>query len=503
MPYLEVPVLFLISLILRLYFINNIKNSDEWASFFFISMQNRKWINYEQDKSIPSGYNASPKFYFYIIKKIFKKNNYKKGTILNILFDCFLVLTFYVYISFYFELSFQYLSFFSDQFLFSVLLLSVPIYLPTNARLIGVKARTFGNYLNMIYFLVLINMGHNLILELIILFILFEIILLSSIFAAQNVIFISIIYSILTKNFLILIPFAISLMSAFIYDYGKIKLLKHKLNHFIWYFKFINNTQLRYKNSINSFIDIIKRENKVKIINHLFRHSSFFILIINFGLVYCYFIKIDFYRYDFSEFNQFYINNEKIIYIVLSTLMIFLITSFGKFKIFGQAERYFEYAAPFIYILFFSIWFQNNDSYLVILILISNLCIIFINKFLNKQKTFPDGKKVILFIKKLIKSNKVNLLCIPVKYSFNLAARIESKNIKYYMNFITPAKNGFKYMIEDLDYYNLPKSNLFRMKKKYNINYVLIENKKKLKKKYIKYIKKIVYKDNSFIIINI
>ena len=124
-------------------------------------MQNKSWINYDQNQSIQKGYNASPKLYFFLIRKLFKKNYIKMGAELNIIFDCMIVCVFYFYLIFNFNLNLNFSDFISDQLIFSLILSFTPLYMPVNARLIGVKARSFGNFLSFIYFLIAIHINEN------------------------------------------------------------------------------------------------------------------------------------------------------------------------------------------------------------------------------------------------------------------------------------------------------------------------------------------------------
>ena len=71
------------------------------------------------------------------------------------------------------------------------------------------------------------------------------------------------------------------------------------------------------------------------------------------------------------------------------------------------------------------------------------------------------------------------------------------------MNFISSEINGFRYMRDDLDYYNTPKKKLEYFKKKYMINYVMIENKTNIRIRYKKYLKNIVFNNNKFILFKI
>ena len=503
MYFIEITILLSASYFIRKFFVKNLTNSDEWASDFFLSMQNKSWINYNQKQSIQSGYNASPKLYFFLIRKLFKKNYKKMGAELNIIFDCMIVCVFYFYLIFYFDLNFNFSNFISDQLIFSLILSFTPLYLPVNARLIGVKARSYGNFLSFIYFLIVIHINENIFIQIFFLFVIFEIILLSSIFAIQNIIFISIIYSILTLNFVILLPLLLSLVLTIFFDYGKVRLAKHKINHIIWYYNFIDKTQVRFKNSLLSINNLIKKPSIKKITRFLLRENSFTIILINFGILIYYLYDNQIYLIELSDLNILYNQNINVLYLVFSCFIIFIFTSFGKFKIFGQSERYFEYSAPFIYIFIFGIWINTPDKLIIFYSFLINLVVIYINYLLNKKKTFHDDKEIINFLSNYSKFKKINLLCIPIKYSFKFASKIKNKKIKYYMNFISSEINGFRYMRDDLDYYNTPKKKLEYFKKKYMINYVMIENKTNIRIRYKKYLKNIVFNNNKFILFKI
>ena len=456
----------------------NYASDDFQTSFNIKSQKEKKWIESDLKNSIILGIFGDPKFFYFALAKIFKRNSFNYGYILNISFDIF------VAIIIYFILSFQNNENIGSEYTLYLVLIYIlsPSLHPLTARLEGIKSRSFGSFLSFLFVLCLFEILNG---ELIYIFpssIIFYLIFISSAFAAQFSIFTLLGLIFFTKNFYLLIPL-IFLIVLYFFNISKVKEITiHKLNHFIWYYNNYEGTTAGKLNKIKDILNLPKYliKDKFKFFIILIRDNSFTsLLILNPSLVLLLILAHEnqtfFTEYDIYNFCFF---------ILVTTIVTFFITSFKPFLIFGQSVRYMEYALPFV-ILSINFFIDNNNLDNMFIVIISIQLFILFIIFLLKKKIYKnsnykeimnDHKEVIRNIEILENIKNKNILCVPSKLSFSFSQL--SKNFFYYYPWVTQNLkiDGFKYMKEDSDQLYLPKKNIEKLFEKYSIDYVIIKN---------------------------
>lgn len=184
---------------------------------------------------------------------------------------------------------------------------------------------------------------------------------LSSKFSVQAIVFMSIFLFLFTFDIEYLVVLIGGFILSMILSRGKyFEVLKQQVEHLKWYF--IKNIQgemsVSKRNSLKVLVEYLKNKKYKKIIGALLFQNTFVIILTRFPLVYLalYFIYDD------------YIINGKlelVDYFIISSFIIFFISSLKWFLFIGEAERYINYMVFFI-ILKVSFFLEENILYLVV-----------------------------------------------------------------------------------------------------------------------------------------
>ncbi|MDN5086598.1 hypothetical protein ACOL21_07505 [Aliarcobacter butzleri] len=187
---------------------------------------------------------------------------------------------------------------------------------------------------------------------------------LSSKFSVQAIVFISIFLFLFTFDTEYLVVLIGGFILSMILSRGKyIEVLKQQVEHLKWYF--IRNIQgkmsVSNRNSLKILVEYLKNKRYKKIISTLLFDNTFIIILTRFPLVYLalYFIY------------EGYITNEKlelVDYFIISSFILFFISSLKWFLFIGEAERYINYMVFFI-LLKVTLFFEENMFYLVTFIM--------------------------------------------------------------------------------------------------------------------------------------
>jgi len=166
--------------------------------------------------------------------------------------------------------------------------------------------------------------------------------------------------------------------------------------------------------------------------------------------------------------------------IVSASVLIFALTSFKWLLFLGQAERYFEYSAPFLSLLLtFYLITTKSSAYILLVFLILHISIIFIifcyimRKDLAINLRFISQQDQSLGDVLMSFGHEMRILTIPLKYSYALSFKLQKPIFKFYHMFVSQGNKGFQYMEEDLEKYNWPRNDLNYFKEKYGINIVV------------------------------
>lgn len=461
-------------------------SSDELFTWWAIQNQRKgKFINYEAKDSIIKGVIASPSLQYYIVSKFLKKHWGIAGNLLNVIYDCITIAL--VYIITLFLLGNYENGFSFPPHLWAVLIFSTtPILLPINARLSGIKARTLGGLLSFIYF---ISLGTGLALKLKSAYILTclsgIVIIVSSSFAMQNIVFISIFTSILYLNAEPLLLIVMSFIGALSTPkVGAYNILKQKWYHYKWYNNNYKGTTADKRNDFRSILKfpIILWKEPKKAIDQIIKRNTFIISVYSvpafYLLVYYFTINFD------TSFNLYQAPFIKFLFVmVASSLLVFILTSLRPFLFLGEAERYFEFSCPFISILLiiFAIEMGMNENVLFLLFIFQTSIVLLQYLYVLRKQFLQSLQPPLLdrSTQELIKyindsTKRLRILTIPFKISYALSFYLKESDHKIYHMFLSPDNGtGFEYMKDDSEIYNWPKRELLLFKNKYDINLVI------------------------------
>ncbi|MEE4354213.1 MAG: hypothetical protein V2J25_15235 [Desulfatiglans sp.] len=464
-------------------------------AWYTIQNQAGKKLDYKVDNSIFPGTRAKPKLVSFIVSRFPSKYWGFVGYAINIGSDIVLIVLVYILSDGLFHKHLpinEAYYIFPPAFWVSLLFSTMPILFPITARLVSIKERTFGCLLCFIYF-VLFGLGFiggdyyffffNIIVA--------NLIILSSTFALQYLVFTSVFLSLLYFNFIPVLILAISVLigTFFIRNLGIYNILTRTIAHYRWYSKNPKGTTAFGRNNLKDMLltPVYLFSNLKKFMNQVTQKNSFIIASYSIPslllILFYYVTEVDIYHQVAGNEILKYINN-----IMFSSILIFLITSLKPFLFLGQAERYFEYSSPFIAVLFVFIVISIKGIYLskiILTVLCFQLCIILFNFiFPNRLKLWelisnPLGRENLKEIADVIKnmSNSLNILTIPAKLSFALSYSINNDDYKFFHNFVYRKGSGFTYMENDFLIYNYPRPDFGYFKERYAIDVVVLENK--------------------------
>lgn len=456
-------------------------STDEWYTMWRIVYQKGKKYNYDTPRSIIKGFSGSPKFYYYLLSLIPARFLKAIGVALNIVFDVLssFLLALYLY--------------HQDVSLFKIGLAilvfgTAPILMPINARLKGLKARTFG----LLTALVTILLYHEIIntqslssYYLILAGVFVIISVTSSAFAMQVLFFVFLGYSILYVSLIPLTFFLAPLLAGWFLPFTGVKeVLVHKLNHYIWYFRNRKGTSADLRNRFKDILYLPIRlfVAKNQAYDTIFVRNSFLIASYSCPIIFV----VGYLLLPFSYEEVIYSEDDKwLVYTSIILVVSFLLTSWKPLRFLGEAERYFEYSLFFFVAILFSHPLLVNElslSNILSLILLQVITVLFMFLYENKSY-FRGARKERRFNLELLDffkqdKSKRSVLTVPIKFSFFLAHRLKDhNNLDYYYMFVTDELDGFKYMEEDSNYYDYPISDFTYFQSKYGINTVVIINK--------------------------
>jgi hypothetical protein len=394
----------------------NISNSDRFTQMWVI--QNAYYYSGkkgEKNNSLIKGHLFYPLFPALLIRSFPEKYWILLGTCLNILGDIFTaILIFFLLIPNERDL-------YWSSFLISILWTTLPILHPVNARLVGIGARGIAPFFYFVYFLSIGKVIDETSLFYLIPTIVAAVcVIISSQFGLQALIFTSMGLAFFFKTFIpILVIITILLISLFIPAFNLKNQLLGKLFHYQWYW--LHGRQfLSKRNNLLHFLKLFKK-NPASYIVYFFTSLTPVIVILGFSGIVGLCIFLQFFEkstFGSHDFNSYYLA------IFFSVLIISLLTMKGPLIIFGESERYLEYASGFIVLLITSVLNFETITRVVPSLIALNLVIIFLNLNLFKidylsKSLFPSEDPE---IRKLISYLcKRKIITSPVTFSSVLA----------------------------------------------------------------------------------
>lgn len=489
MEYIKLSIiLFLCFLFRRLFIIT--KSSDVSVHLWHIKKSKICGFGkHNAFKSIFNGTKGYPSFPHFILSLIPDKERARIGYLLNIIYDCISIFIIYFIAKFIFSRNLLPIdNQFIEPHLMAVILYgTTPIMLPYTSRLKSFGGRTFGNLMNIIYFLALgiFIISHNY------LFLLFTflsgiLIVLSSSFGMQVMIFFSLIVSIIYLEIIPILILAAIFFIGIVFPFFGIKdILRFKLNHYIWYKNnYQKGTTATDRNRLMDFIlyPFYAFSDKKKFF--LLSYKRLTPIITAYSLP-----ALVFLIYWFAVDSEFYFSlindelNKYLFSITFASIVAFLLTSLKWFSFLGEAERYFEYSAWAIILLFVSVCYKHGYYNLMFYLAIFHICVILLNFSASMRLNFRKSMRInedtyfneiIEFLKS---KNEGRILSIPTKLNFKLSYYI-NQNLKFYYQFIVEDKiDGFKRQQNDEIVYNFVKPDFRHFIDNYNISIIVAEKK--------------------------
>lgn len=488
-------ILFLLVLVfaflLRFLFVFS-EASDSLVHLWQIKKQKRNGsFSHQPFQSIIEGKQAYPSLSHAIIT-LFPEKNYKiAGIFLNLIYDLLSFTLVFIACNYITHQLFSggWNSIFSFGLATSLIMATSPILLPVNSRLRSLGARTFGLLLFLIFFFLTgwAVMESSYVPYLIALPVVI-LVLMSSQFAMQALLFISLFYGLISFNFLpVLTVFAGFLIGYIIPATGIRHFLKYKINHYIWYFRnYKKGTTAAKRNNLKEFLKmpfyLFKKPGRFAEI--WFGENSFLIAAYSLPpLVYLIIVlflgNVDYHMFFEGQLITF------ISQVFLASVVIYLLTSFRPFLFLGSPERYFEYGVPFLSILFVYSLFKGTFQYpeqAYFAIVALNLVVVFIHVLylLSSRANLltniedPGLTSLADYMSRELERGRV--LTIPTKISYGLAFSVKNDQVSFYYPFISSQLDGFKYMEKEEQELYLVKPDFEYFAKLYNIDFVAVKN---------------------------
>ena len=433
----------------------------------------RMKINGVNDIFIPKGRFSNPILYHYILSFLPGKFICSKGLrIINCIFDYTTALFFYFYIDLLnLSKSVTFLGkSFEINFIVAFWLVLSPALLPLNSRTRGGGARTMGLLLSSIYFISLYeysisgNISYGIICVIGMFLLLF-----SGQFGHQVAIFSTILIAIITLNFNILVPLIFYALVSFLVSSNLWIFFWCKfLAHFRFYTSVMAGTLVgdRYSDPLNLPFDKKSfRFDKKKLRKFIYLSPLYFM-----PAVYALNIIAIYLMFNSAEIPSFI---EFSLTINLCLTIVGFITFWYPFSVFGQSERYLEFATPFalIPIILFS-----HDSVILSLIFAFNLIVSIFHLYLLNKRKVPNTSKLLSKHDELYLNSigSYNMLVCPYKKTFDCFHLAElDKN--YFVPLINKNRSAnwdtnFNLFIRYGDYYPDWK----RWKEEYKVTHLMV-----------------------------
>jgi len=305
-------------------------------------------------------------------------------------------------------------------------------------------------------------------------------IFLSSQFATQFALLFSIISSILLTDVALMLPFIIGItgMLVFFNKYTKV-LIKGQLNHKIVYSQFLaERFILKQRPSVwlDIFIELPKEiyyvitrqvsKERFGFVDYMLNSS---IVIFIFEMPFLFSIMVNSSNFENEILGELF-------FLVLSAVIIFLATTFRKFRFLGEPERYLEFVLPVLIIVLIS----TLPPITICFIFIYNLIFVLVY-FLYKKKTFKidntvdENVKEVNFVMSEYGHEKgfsvITNNSETGKYFFDV-------NIKMYFYLVNMRSvDGLKFQDVFTEFYPLIRADSFAvLVKKYRVPYVFLKN---------------------------
>lgn len=466
-------------------------NSDQWGVLTKIQKHvGLRWVDYSMPDAIPSGIFPYPMLVHFIISRFPEKRWKMINVFINQLSD--LVVAALVFLMILFSgATFE--GWADLAWMGALLFVSLPVLMPITDRMRAHNGRCFGMMLNAVYLLALYSIiQHGSYWAWAAAIVLLLGIFIVSFFAMQTAVFFTIGLSIWYLDPAPLLLLLGTIAISFIFpSIGARDTLFFKVNHFIWYWNnYQKNTTATGRNLFKNvwrFFRVLGKD-RTESLHLMYRTSPLLIAVYS---VPCFWVLAGILafspaaRLPFSGgFGEFCLA------IVVICTVIFLLTSTGNLVIFGESERYFEYAAPYLCVAFImaiqSAGFAADKLTLGLVAL--NVSIILFNDTVYTKRVFrmlrepstdtaENARDVVEFLGTQ-PGEEVRVATIPIKLPILLRAHNQKpEKVRFYYRFIQQGLqlDAFRYFDEDIVDLNVFQSVPSNLKRKYGITHILCQ----------------------------
>jgi hypothetical protein len=474
MPF--ITILFLAAL-LRLSFLST-PSSDDMVHLWNVRLRARhgNLKSHAPLDSVLEGNRGYPALSHYLIS-LFPKQYWRlAGKLLNIGYDLVLVIATWVCAVVVLPSS----SFpVHPAFVAMAAMATSPLLLPINSRVKSMGARTLGNVFVFGYLLCLWSgLQGDVAMSLVGMILLGVTIALSSKFAFQFILLTAPFLALFCGSWLPVLGIGGVVLGVFVVPgLGLREVLSFMIAHSKWYVRnYQTVSSVSSRNRLKDWLDLprVFREQNGVFWNTLFRRSSYFIALYSFPVV----IAIPLLTPAFPVLGG---ETGLIGYgtsVVSATLCVFVLTSLRPFLFLGQAERYLEYSLPLAAILFalaFQVGVLSVSATIGILcfqISMSLANLAYSHYATIRNALSSSGNDASLSFLDDLRGRRI--LAIPVKLGFLLSYESQSDNTYYYRAINMPGK-GFKYLEQDLSWFEMPRPDFAHFYETYGIDTVVLD----------------------------
>ncbi len=485
---------------LPLFYIYN--DSDQWGVLTKLKrMKEKKWISYDVHDSLLKGNFPYPMFTYYLVSR-FPPRFWRIFSItLCVLPDLILAVATY-FTSIYF-ISGKFDIYISNYIalLTMMLYLTLPVLFPRTARLKATNGRTLGMLFVLSSFISIacfIETGGWL--WLFFAYLLSGLTILTSIFATQELIFVSLLFSIF---YLSPIPFLVVLavvLTGFLFPQIGIRdVLLFKFSHHLFYKKAVKNGVIVLgRNLLPNFFLVFYYlfKNRKKALELILDKSP--LMIVSYSILPIWMLAYTLFKFpNMISYMMGNPVNKFLLFLVTANIFLFILTSTKRFSVLGESERYTEYAAPAIVLISITpaISLRLVSPNILVIMLILQIAFIIIlhlqphfKKSISGNDRGYEEVKLSHFLLNLPFQLKIATLPIKLPILLSTYTTISlktNKPILYYYRFMFDQDNirhSFDTYINEVETIDIFKLLPDQLMKLYKINCIIAE------KKYFSYV---------------
>ena len=463
------------------------RSTDEWMTWWLIHQQRDRPLHYGVRGSLIEGEFGYARLQYLLLSRLPQRLWGPLGNLSNVLYDCAAIAMVWVLAA---ALLATHgldapVAGLAPAVWVALLFATMPILMPPTGRLTGIKSRTLGALLSLVYFACLggawggtsawlyaaaVASG--------------VLVVLSSAMALQNIAFVSLCLSLFTLD---PVPFAVFLatlgVGVLLPGAGVRTVLRFKWIHYRWYLQNYQGTGASERNRPRDLLRLprLLRERPMEFLNQVFRRQTLLILLHSAPALFVLLALLLGHPDLLGELKADPVTRY-CAGIVAATLVVVLLTSTRPLLFLGQSERYFEYAAPYLALLVVvaAVRTEASPGLLIGLLLfqvtsvLASFCTVMVREFVaaTRPVSSPGDSELVEFLKEL--PGELRILTIPIKYGWALASRIEDPRVRFYHMFVAGPGGNFDYMNRDLARYSWPRPDLEHFRDSYGVNTIVV-----------------------------